>query len=460
MLQRAKGFLLPIAGALSAVISFFVAAPFVKSLHRPWLKPEDPVAHFTIGTTWTYVQHAVFGLLLAGSFCFLLEVGRRTPKQLLKATLIGMVLGAITNSIADSAADMVGIAAMRALGSAGQFAGELAWITFVPASLAFTIAISIGLTKQRVYRAIFATFVAAIFCAVGRVIGSVIGAVIMMAKMAGSKSDLMSMATNQSSIMEHSIPAWMTVAIFAGISLGLTMAISDRVSRKASLRLVYGRNEYRDWSLDHAANRIGSGEVEIPVRGFAGVQPVHSCIFRQGNLFIFDSQHAPATVNGYPAAQAPLNNGDTIQVGDAVLVFSLGNAKRSAPTYTFPNGLPMQVPMPAAAMPVAPVTDIPVSVILLECLFVDSFGRQFPLQGGINTVGREQGNQVCIANESTVSRSHAQVLVEAGGVTLTDLGSANGTRVNGVGVTSPIQLKTGDAVAFGKATMSFRILNS
>ena len=490
---RLKYLLLPIAGALSAFLSFVFAAPFVHSLTRPGLKDTDPVSHFTFGTTWSLVQHSVFGMLLCGSFCFLLEWGRRSPRQVLKATVLGMLFGAVTNSIADSGADYVGILFSKNAGSeaaamTGELIGGMAWFFFVPAALSFTIAFAIGPTKQRMTRAFHATIRAAIFTFITRCATTIIASVKM--GLAGTAQG------NSISKLEASVPIFLADAIAVGIVLGLTMAISDRSSRAGSLRLIYGRNEFKDWSLDHMANRIGTSEVEIPIRGFQGVEPVHACIFRQGSQFLLDCQHAPGFLNGQPVMQAMLNHGDMIQLGEAQLVFySKGAVQQTGQEWNhqmripvnpaqspFQPQVPVQVPthgafpqqvgpaQPGHIQPIMlgvnpPAEPVPVMVpqvpppSLQRFTLVDLAGKEFPLQIGVNTVGREIGNVVCFASNSTVSRSHAQIVIDTGLATLMDVGSANGTSVNGVPVAGPTLLNDGDAVTFGSASLKFRVFS-
>ena len=489
---RLKYLLLPIAGALSAILSFIFAAPYVKTLDRPWLKPDDPATHFTYGTTWTYVQHATFGLFLCGLFCLILETGRRSPRQVLKATILGMIFGAVFNSIADSGADYIGIQLARSSGTTGELLGGLAWFVFVPASLAFTIAFAIGPTKQRMARAFFATIVAAVLTFATRCITSVFAAFAMGLNAATQGTP--------GSRLEASVPIFLADAIAVGVVLGLTMLMSDRVSRAGSIRLIYGRNEYRDWSLDHTANRIGSSEVEIPIRGFQGVETVHACIFRQGNQFVLDSQHFPGFVNGYPVSQAMLNHGDVIQLGEARLVFYARGAVRSTgqewtqqsrmqphpgmvpqsgpfpgksqpgmpmpgpmgqPIHgQFPQPAPGQMPNPVGAPLMQPVpAPMPVAQHPSAPRFflVDLAGKELPLQMGTNSVGREVGNTVCFPANGTVSRAHASISIEPTGAFVSDSGSANGTRVNGTPTAGPTPLKDGDTVSFGSANLTFRV---
>jgi hypothetical protein len=67
------------------------------------------------------------------------------------------------------------------------------------------------------------------------------------------------------------------------------------------------------------------------------------------------------------------------------------------------------------------------------------------------TIGREPDCDMTLADE-TVSRWHASLERAAGGWLLADLGSTNGTRLNGWRVTSPIPVRPGDRVSFGRAT--------
>jgi hypothetical protein len=67
------------------------------------------------------------------------------------------------------------------------------------------------------------------------------------------------------------------------------------------------------------------------------------------------------------------------------------------------------------------------------------------------TIGRESACDMTLADE-TVSRWHASLERAAGGWLLADLGSTNGTRLNGWRVTSAIPVRPGDMVSFGAAT--------
>lgn len=70
-------------------------------------------------------------------------------------------------------------------------------------------------------------------------------------------------------------------------------------------------------------------------------------------------------------------------------------------------------------------------------------------------IGRDLKNDVALPF-SWVSRRHAMIQVEEkGGHNLIDLGSANGTRVNGRRIFTPTRLKTGDRIMIGRTELSF-----
>lgn len=69
-------------------------------------------------------------------------------------------------------------------------------------------------------------------------------------------------------------------------------------------------------------------------------------------------------------------------------------------------------------------------------------------------IGRDPGNGLRL-NHETVSRLHAELTVQDGRWLLRDLGSTNGTCVNGQRVIGTVPVREGDQVSFGR--MSFRL---
>jgi pSer/pThr/pTyr-binding forkhead associated (FHA) protein len=74
--------------------------------------------------------------------------------------------------------------------------------------------------------------------------------------------------------------------------------------------------------------------------------------------------------------------------------------------------------------------------------------------GDIRTIGRATGAQFII-DHPLVSRVHCRVTAsDAGTLSVEDLGSTNGTFVNGTRIDRPAQLIVGDALTVGRVTLT------
>jgi len=80
-------------------------------------------------------------------------------------------------------------------------------------------------------------------------------------------------------------------------------------------------------------------------------------------------------------------------------------------------------------------------------------GKTFPLSGTI-VVGRVAGSDLQVDDDS-VSRKHAELIVNGREVSVKDLGSANGTTVNGAPIADETILSPGDILQFGVVEMMF-----
>ncbi len=81
-------------------------------------------------------------------------------------------------------------------------------------------------------------------------------------------------------------------------------------------------------------------------------------------------------------------------------------------------------------------------------------GRVFELAGETILVGRLSTNPVCLADLRT-SRRHFELQVKGSQIRLVDLGSGNGTRVNGAAVHNA-ELRPGDKIELGDTVLEFR----
>lgn len=95
----------------------------------------------------------------------------------------------------------------------------------------------------------------------------------------------------------------------------------------------------------------------------------------------------------------------------------------------------------------------PLAPRLKRCLVFE--GREIVLMEGANVIGREPDATIPIDSRG-VSRYHARVLVTQGDATLEDLGSKNGTHVNGQRIATAVRLSDGDEIVLGTATLRYR----
>jgi len=91
---------------------------------------------------------------------------------------------------------------------------------------------------------------------------------------------------------------------------------------------------------------------------------------------------------------------------------------------------------------------------LHTALIVDGTGRRFDLRRGGNIIGRGSESDLQLLDQG-VSRKHMNVEFDGAYATVHDLGSTNGTTVNGHPVGSQV-LRHGDVVRVGHTKLVFQ----
>ena len=90
--------------------------------------------------------------------------------------------------------------------------------------------------------------------------------------------------------------------------------------------------------------------------------------------------------------------------------------------------------------------------------WLDVDGERYPLMGAITILGRDDSADI-ILDDPGISRRHSEMRVTTDGphfvTTIRDLGSTNGTFVNGERITSE-HLEDGDRVTVGRTSITFR----
>ena len=109
-----------------------------------------------------------------------------------------------------------------------------------------------------------------------------------------------------------------------------------------------------------------------------------------------------------------------------------------------PGAAPAPMSVPAAGRP-APVA----------CQLTDkASGKTWRIACDSTVIGRDEAHADLVLGDSNVSRRHAELTRNATGWHIADLGSTNGTRVNGMRV-SEQDLANGDTITMGLVTLMF-----
>ena len=154
----------------------------------------------------------------------------------------------------------------------------------------------------------------------------------------------------------------------------------------------------------------GNGVIPLPPRGRPG---------------------APGTCFRCAAANDPRNRFCT------TCGYDLSGVRAKADRYLLPNGHPLRCRITLRNGPL--------------------IGYSFLLHQDATNLGRTIGNDVIIP-DGTVSRHHARLTFRNGQWTVEDLGSSNGTWVNGVRVKRPTPLMHGDELRLGDDIMAFEMV--
>lgn len=184
------------------------------------------------------------------------------------------------------------------------------------------------------------------------------------------------------------------------------------------------------FTLDREVTTCGRTEGEIQLGEDPTVSPRHARFTRQGPALAVEDL---GSVNGtYVRLKGshPLGVGEEVRLGRQLLRLE----PLPRPASTEERGVrPWGSPDGGARLR------------LTQLLDGGGLGEVFPLRAGENAVGREAGD-VTFPGDRYVSARHARLLVTEEGVTLTDLGSSNGTFVKVLGT---VELSPGDQLLIG-----------
>jgi predicted component of type VI protein secretion system len=187
------------------------------------------------------------------------------------------------------------------------------------------------------------------------------------------------------------------------------------------MKLVFPSGEHGQVLLSPGANRIGSAVENAVVLTQPGIQPLHCVVHvtANGANLQIPPGGGPVSVNGKAVTDLmSLRPGDTIGIGPVVAKYAIVEAARSA---SFESNADEDSGATRVRMAVPKYVLRGVSGAL--------FSKVFPVTGPV-VIGRAAECDISVPADE-ISRRHALVKPTPEGLAVEDLGSSNGTFING-----------------------------
>jgi pSer/pThr/pTyr-binding forkhead associated (FHA) protein len=227
----------------------------------------------------------------------------------------------------------------------------------------------------------------------------------------------------------------------------------------------------RRYRLRQGINTLGRQATDILVNE-GTVSRVHARIIIEGeNVIVEDLGSSNGTKVGDrrigPNQPTPATHGMPLKFGNWRAVLEIAGAGplptpgAAEPTITVAAGDRTQMDVAlapkAAPAPPPPPTGPQVAVLTKT----EGPAKDIPIHEGTITVGRRSSNTISLPQDAYISGRHAEIITDNTGTYLIDLGSTNGTVVNGQKMVPNERqlLLDGDEVKLGQNTYRFSLLD-
>ncbi len=200
--------------------------------------------------------------------------------------------------------------------------------------------------------------------------------------------------------------------------------------------------------LQSSATKIGRSAACDIVLGDAEISREHAVLYKiEGHYLLKKLGQSPLTLNGKEIESQSLKEGDEIGLGPWTARFSEGAAEDLAEEATAVTGAGAAVTQAVAKGP----KGLWVRELCLQVLEPSKAPRTLPLRAESLSVGASDKNDL-VLQDSFVSSRHLKLTCRDGAVRVFDLGSTNGTYVNGVKVREA-ELEEGQVLKLGQCEL-------
>jgi MFS family permease len=269
-------------------------------------------------------QLLIGGALIGGSIgYFVVSVEAIRDRSLLRFVRLacyGVLLGLVGGALGMLVGDKVNFALVGRIGSqqhagsvfgllATMFARGLGWMF-----LGVAVGFSEGIAARSLGKFSYGTL--------GGAIGGFVGGA------------LFGLALEKANARGEHAALWGAVGlIILGACIGMLSALVQAVFQPASVKVLRGWQEGREYALDKTDNLLGRDEhADIALFRDMKVEKRHALIQREGQRYVLVNNESPADftrVNDAPVAHCcDLHDGDRIQLGNIVLRFQLRAAQQ------------------------------------------------------------------------------------------------------------------------------------
>jgi len=225
----------------------------------------------------------------------------------------------------------------------------------------------------------------------------------------------------------------------------------------------------REFFLKPGANIVGRENADV-LLSHNTISRKHAIVtVEEGGVFVEDSGSTNGTaVDGQklqPGERVQVKNGTEVLFGNAALRFHIPETEAPEEEESEVETMDLFEAGEVAAVEEQPETGAQPEAIEepaerelepVARLVSKDGSLTFPIKPGANTIGRREGANDIVMPDAYCSGRHADLTAEEGRFTLTDLGSTNGTLVNGAKLepNAPREVVLGDEITFGQTVFT------
>ncbi len=436
-----------ILGLLGGLFGFLIQEPLVN--HQ--LIMQSPLRAGGEFMKLALVLGAVLGLFLGGADHIARRETRQALRAALKAALICMpgswaalTLGSVVYT---SLSVLLGNPAIH--GSSGPLSFLL---DLLPRTIGWTV---FGTATGAAVGAASGSWRRTWHATVGGLLGGALGGLAFVVAVQLFGLLMASLTAEPGQVVEVGGPGRGVGLTVLGGAIGLFVSLMRDALKSAWIEVVLARNEYLEYPIDKPVNSIGRAETsDVPLYGDPHIAPRQAQIISRQGGWVLENLHAPTPVSLNGGACGPLSDGDIIRISGFTLRFReragrVAMRRRDVapavqPVVSAPDGRCSwcgEAPDPVTGLcrcASRPPVSAPQSAVIRPVLRVvggPQQGATWTLTPGVYTLGRDAAATIRIDADPSVSRQHARLEVDESGVVVSDIGSANGTWVNGVRIT-------------------------